>query len=222
MQYEPGTYVIMANVTDGIDTLSVTWQTDIITSVELTTFAAQFSGFEGVEVSWETSREIDNAGFNVLRSLSENGTFEKINDELIASDEEGSYKLIDKDVEAGTRYYYKLEDIDINGVVFEHEAISIDISVPETFELSQNYPNPFNPETKIRYQLPQTTDVLIRIYDVLGRTVRTMVNEKIDAGYHIITWDATNDAGVRISSGVYYYRIVAGEYTITKKMLLLK
>jgi len=129
---------------------------------------------------------------------------------------------LDNSVKAGGTYYYKLVDVNINGVRTEHGPISIKITAPEKFELSQNYPNPFNPETKIRYQLPSASSVEIRIFDVLGRDVKTLVSQDVEAGYHIANWDARNNDGVQVSSGVYYYYIRAGEYKITKKMLLMK
>ncbi|MEE8418233.1 MAG: T9SS type A sorting domain-containing protein, partial [candidate division Zixibacteria bacterium] len=92
-----------------------------------------------------------------------------------------------------------------------------DIPSPEKFSISQNYPNPFNAMTVIRYSLPEPSDVIIEIYDILGRKVETLVNEKQPVGYHQEIWDAT----VR-SSGIYFYRIQAGDHSETRKMVLIK
>jgi len=90
-------------------------------------------------------------------------------------------------------------------------------SRPTTFALSQNYPNPFNPSTIISYQLPKNSLVTLKIYDVLGRQVATLVNGREPAGSHSVSFN-----GDRLSSGVYFYRLVAGGYTSVRKMILVK
>ena len=94
--------------------------------------------------------------------------------------------------------------------------------IPEEFSLRQNYPNPFNPVTTLRYDLPEQTHVNITVYDMLGRKVRTILNQQQDPGYKSLIWDATNDYGKPVSAGMYLYQIQAGEYISTKKMVLLK
>jgi len=94
--------------------------------------------------------------------------------------------------------------------------------LPETYALHQNYPNPFNPKTTLRYDLPENSHVNITVYDMLGRVVKTMVNQTQNAGFRFIIWDATNDYGKPVSAGIYLYQIQAGEYMQTKKMVLLK
>ena len=94
--------------------------------------------------------------------------------------------------------------------------------IPETFALHQNYPNPFNPETTIRYDLPESENVQIMIYDLMGRQIRTLVSEHQEAGYRLIRWDALNDRGQGVSAGMYIYTIQAGEFREVKKMVLLK
>ena len=93
---------------------------------------------------------------------------------------------------------------------------------PEQFSLHQNYPNPFNPTTSLRYDLPENNLVNITIYDMMGKQVKTLVNQTQDAGYKSVIWDATNDYGKPVSAGIYLYQIQAGEYIQTKKMVLLK
>ena len=83
--------------------------------------------------------------------------------------------------------------------------------------MSQNYPNPFNPSTKLKYSVPQTSRVQIKVYDVLGNEVATLVNEEKPAGVYEANWNAAN-----LSSGVYFYQIKAGNYVETKKMILMK
>ena len=89
--------------------------------------------------------------------------------------------------------------------------------MPQTFLLSQNYPNPFNPRTEIRYQIPSSGHVSLRVYNILGQEVRTLVDRIVDEGHHVVTWDASD-----MASGVYFYRLTAGEFTDTKRMVLMK
>jgi hypothetical protein len=94
--------------------------------------------------------------------------------------------------------------------------------IPEVFALHQNYPNPFNPITTLRYDLPENSLVSITIYDIMGREVRTLVNQTQDAGFKSVLWNVTNDYGKPVSAGVYLYQIQAGEFVQTRKMVLLK
>lgn len=96
------------------------------------------------------------------------------------------------------------------------------ISLPTAFALDQNYPNPFNPTTTIKFALPKDATVTLRVYDVLGRVVRTLVNQRVSAGYQQVVWDGRNEAGSQVSSGMYIYHISAGAFTSTKKMMMLK
>ena len=108
-------------------------------------------------------------------------------------------------------------------IVVENAAAEL----PQVFSLSPNYPNPFNPSTTIKFQLPEkngtaTVRTVLRVYDILGRRVRTIVDEDMSPGFYTKQWDGLNDNGVGISSGVYFYSITAGKFRETKKMLLLK
>jgi len=94
--------------------------------------------------------------------------------------------------------------------------------LPIQYALHQNYPNPFNPITTLRYELPENGLVNIIIYDMLGKQVKTLINQTQDAGYRSVIWDATNDYGKPVSAGIYLYRIQAGKYISTKKIVLLK
>jgi formylglycine-generating enzyme required for sulfatase activity len=107
-------------------------------------------------------------------------------------------------------------------VIREQLDAKIETILPERFTLHQNYPNPFNPVTTLRYDLPKNSLVTIIIYDMMGREVKTLINQTQDAGYRSVIWDATNDYGKPVSAGIYLYQIQAGEYISTKKMVLLK
>jgi hypothetical protein len=95
-------------------------------------------------------------------------------------------------------------------------------NIPEQFALHQNYPNPFNPTTTIEYDLPKDAHVYLVIYDILGRELRTLVDQHQEPGYRSVIWDGTNDQGTHVGAGVYLYRVQAGKYAKTHKMVLLK
>ena len=126
-------------------------------------------------------------------------------------------------------------DMDMSGVMNDGypylwyqdgDATSLDVSdapvLPDGFAIHQNYPNPFNPTTTISYDLPKRSQVTLGIYDLLGKQIKTLVNQSQDAGNKIAVWDGTNNLGRQVSAGVYLYQIQAGEFTQTRKMLFLK
>ncbi len=105
-----------------------------------------------------------------------------------------------------------------NGSVSVNEQINL----PSSITLEQNYPNPFNPTTTISYDLPKRSQVTLGIYDLLGKQIKTLVNQSQDVGNKIAVWDGTDNLGRQVSAGVYLYQIQAGEFIQTRKMLLLK
>lgn len=104
----------------------------------------------------------------------------------------------------------------LTGVVSQNDQ------VPWGFSLEQNYPNPFNPSTEIQFTIPKFQQVSLVVYDLLGRKVKTLVNEQRHAGQHIVTWNGTSDMGVSVASGVYFFQLKAGDLSKTRKMMLLK
>ena len=120
-------------------------------------------------------------------------------------------------IEISYRYFNKGNELISAG--YEEMMLS---PVPQNFELHQNYPNPFNPITTIRYDLPQEGHVMLAIYDILGREVVKLVNQRMSAGYHASTWDTKDNFGRSISGGIYFYQIQTPGYTKTNKMVLLK
>lgn len=94
--------------------------------------------------------------------------------------------------------------------------------IPTQFELSQNYPNPFNPTTKIAYSLPQNSYVSIKVYDMLGREVKTLANTEMLAGNHSVDWNGDDNSGIKVASGAYIYKITASNFVAVKKMILIK
>ena len=101
-------------------------------------------------------------------------------------------------------------------------STSSDISIPNQFTLHQNYPNPFNPITTLKYDLPEDSFVDITVYDMLGNVVNNLINKNQNSGSKSVQWNATNNQGESVSAGVYLYKIQAGEFSQTKKMILLK
>ena len=96
------------------------------------------------------------------------------------------------------------------------------VGLPTDFALHENYPNPFNPSTNLRFDLPDVSDVNIVIYNMVGQKIRSFRMNGMSAGYHSLTWDATNDYGDQVSAGVYFYQLQTKEFVKTRKMILLK
>jgi len=108
------------------------------------------------------------------------------------------------------------------GGLISLEARSGGAPIPTTYELSQNVPNPFNPSTQVQFALPKAGQVNLSIYNVLGQEVTTLVDGFLPAGYQTVTWNGTDRSGHTVASGVYFYKIRAGEFSETKKMMMLK
>ncbi|MFQ6032538.1 MAG: T9SS type A sorting domain-containing protein [Candidatus Zixiibacteriota bacterium] len=113
-------------------------------------------------------------------------------------------------------------------LLIDYESVHTDVEEDESasqiedFELSQNYPNPFNPETHISFSLPKRKEVSLEVYNVYGQKVRTLLNTTLPVGWYKVTWDGKDDEGISVASGVYFYRLLAGDKMYTKKMILMK
>ena len=137
--------------------------------------------------------------------------------------------FVDADVVELGAYEYWVTAVDHSGLESDpSNSVSAVLSadkapgLPTEFAINQNYPNPFNPSTQIQYALPEETKVVISIYDLMGRKVRTLVNDVQSAGYRNVMWNATNDMGRLVSAGVYIYSIQAGDFIQNRKMVLMK
>ncbi|HMQ70318.1 MAG TPA: T9SS type A sorting domain-containing protein [Ignavibacteria bacterium] len=195
---------------------------DVPLPVELTSFTSSAGG-RNVLLNWSTSYETNNYGFEIERKNSEDnsnwikaGSVRGFGNSTLSQ----NYSFEDKELNSG-RYNYRLKQIDFNGS-FEYFNLTgdVNIGIPEKYYLSQNYPNPFNPSTVIKYSLPENENILIKVFDVTGKEVMTLVNEKQNAGYYSIEF-----SGRDLSSGVYFYSLITGENanTIdTKRMILVK
>jgi hypothetical protein len=186
--------------------------------VELSSFSAQRVE-RGVELVWTTASEKNNAGFEVQRRSEKQASEEWqvlgfVKGNGTTSDAK-SYSFVDRT--ASGKVQYRLKQVDFDGTFEYSPVIEVEAGMPRTFELGQNYPNPFNPTTLISYQLPVASEVSLKVYDVLGREVMTLVNGKQDAGSYNLNFNASN-----LSSGVYFYRLQAGSFVQTKKMMLVK
>ncbi|KPJ63503.1 hypothetical protein AMJ44_14390 [candidate division WOR-1 bacterium DG_54_3] len=118
--------------------------------------------------------------------------------------------------------YYKRSGFGCDGWEVSVDQVQEAMAIPSQYSLSQNYPNPFNPDTRIEYSLPQDSQVKLTVYNTLGQRVKTLVNEEQKSGFHTVRWNGENEEGRDVSSGIYFYRMVAGNFSQTKKMVILK
>lgn len=185
--------------------------------VELVSFTYSINGND-IILNWSTATESNNYGFEILRKDSDSewknigfikGAGNSVNFNV--------YRYEDKNLNPG-KYSYRLKQIDYSGA-FKYYDLSetVKIGVPDRFELMQNYPNPFNPSTVISWQSPVGSRQTIRVYDVLGNEVVTLLDEYREAGRYEIEFNASG-----LASGIYYYKLNAGEFVSVKKMLLIK
>ena len=183
--------------------------------VELTSFTSSIID-KNVQLNWSTATEINNRGFEVQRKSS-TGDFVPVAfiEGHGTTQQPQSYSYTDK-VEAG-KYSYRLKQVDFNGVFSYTDPIEVDARIPAKFGLSQNYPNPFNPTTTINYDVAKETNVSLKVYDAIGNEIVTLVNETKAPGTYDVIFDASS-----LSNGVYFYKIQAGNFTATKKLILMK
>ena len=189
-----------------------------VTPVELTSFTASLS-VSSVQLNWVTASEINNSGFEILRHAQNEYDWRKIGfvQGFGTTTESKSYSFIDENVREGI-YKYRLKQIDFDGTCKYSDEVEIIVeSTSNEFVLDQNYPNPFNPTTTINYSLKDNSQVSLKIFNTLGEEIKTLVNEIKPAGNFQVEFDASE-----LPSGVYIYRMQAGDFVSTKKMLMLK
>ncbi len=198
--------------------------------VEMTTLTVTARQSQA-ELRWFTATETNNYGFEIERRSTS-----PVSPPYQGGDDRGGwikvgfvrgsgtsstpkeYTFTDKNLSSG-RYVYRLKQIDQDGSFKYSQSVEVEIGLePKVFSLSQNYPNPFNPTTTIEFTLAEDSKVSLKIYDILGRHIMTLVNEELKAGMlHQIPLDAS-----RLSSGVYFYRLDAGKNSMVKKLTLIK
>ena len=184
--------------------------------VELLSFTYALD-MNDVLLSWSTATETNNKGFEVQRRSAGEWTTIAFVDGNNSSASQSNYSYLDADLKSGT-YSYRLKQVDYDGSFTYLELKSeVTIGVPDEYSLSQNYPNPFNPSTTIRYSIKTGGEVTLRVYDILGNEVATLVNEVQEPGYYTVNFNGAN-----LSSGVYVYTLESGEFSGVKKLLLMK
>lgn len=196
--------------------------------VELISFNASVNNNE-VFLNWSTASETNNSHFEIQKSIDGIGyTNIGIVEGSGTTTETKHYSFTDKEIVLGKKFY-RLKQVDYDGSFNFSNIVEAEISSPEKFELSQNYPNPFNPTTKISYSVPsnvksEMSNIVLKVYDVLGNEVATLVNEYKEAGSYEIEFD-----GSSLSSGMYIYKLTAtpnggqaGSFTSTRKLVLIK
>lgn len=189
--------------------------------VELVSFTANTTNEGNVLLNWTTASEINNQGFEIERSqMSEirEQSWKKIGyvSGFGTSTEPTSYSFTDENVTTGT-YHYRLKQIDFDGSYKYSDEINFNGFAPIEFNLYQNYPNPFNPTTKISWKSPVSSWQTLKVYDILGNEVATLVDGYKPAGSYQVEFNASG-----LTSGVYFYELKAGEYSNIKKLILMK
>jgi hypothetical protein len=180
-------------------------------AVELASFEAA-AGDGHVTLTWRTAAEIESHSFNIYRD-----------DEVIATldafGDAHDYTYVDRQVTNGETYTYQLGDVDLSGVETMHPMVCsvTPNAVPGEYALEQNYPNPFNPSTDISYAIPAETHVTLKVYNLLGQEIVSLVDEVKEAGQHTVSWNAADQA-----SGVYFYSLQTDDFSATKKMVFMK
>jgi len=188
---------------------------------------SDFDGNGSVE-SWEA--EVEGCLTNLRISLPPTG-IDSVAWQLIAQDSSNlnlrkaywNYLLITNDGSKGYHNPFFAIQVLLTSRNYTVGIQQAGTEVPEVYELSQNYPNPFNPTTKIDFAIPKTGAVSLKIYDITGKEIRTLVNgETMFAGKYTVDWNSVNNTGQQVASGVYFYRIISDSYVNTKKMMLIK
>jgi hypothetical protein len=201
--------------------------------VELSSLSAEAEK-NTVTLRWSTASEINNKGFEVEKHTSTSlsmTNWEKAGfiEGKGSTAERQNYIFSEKELNVGS-YSYRLKQIDFDGSYEYSDIVEVDVEAPSVFTLMQNYPNPFNPMTKIEYSLPENAEVRLDIYNTIGELVKTLVNTTMEAGYQVISFDASN-----LPSGTYIYQVKAtpvlpggrakghtNTFIDSKKMMLVK
>jgi len=188
-------------------------------TVQLASFTAATDG-PRVRLTWHLAAGTGHTGFHVYRSVGLQGERLRLTEQPIEGDTTLSFT--DTPPQSGT-YYYWVADFDRFGRSALHGPVIATLTtVPTIFRLRRNRPNPFNPTATIECDIPRAEHVVLRIFDTLGREVRTLVDTRQPAGFHRVVWDGTNREGQRVGSGVYLYTLTAGTFTQSMRMTLLK
>ncbi len=187
--------------------------------VELNSFAASSSG-NAVDLTWTTATETNNYGFNIEREkIGTDASWKTIG--FIPGNGTSAithrYSYMDNSISMDGSYLYRLGQVDNSGVLKYSSELEVAINLPKQFAVWQNYPNPFNSSTTISFNLPSRSFISLKVFDLIGREVATIVSEELQEGNYSRQWNASD-----LPSGTYFYRLQAGSFTETKKLVLLK
>jgi hypothetical protein len=190
---------------------------DMIVPVELTSFTGNVNNLGQVVLNWETATEVNNQGFEIERRT-ESSEYRTVGfvEGYGTTIEPRSYIYTDVTAENGINYY-RLKQVDFNGAYEYSPEVEVDVNGPLTFNLEQNYPNPFNPSTNIKYSVPESGNIRLSVYNIVGEEVAVLAEGFSESGVFEVTFDASN-----LSSGVYLYKLQSANSVQTKKMMLLK
>ena len=204
--------------------------TDASLPVTLSSFQA-IANKGSIQISWTTESEVNNLGFNLYRSETKEGDFVKIGKTIEGagnSSTKNTYSYTDKEVLTAHKYYYLLEDLSLDGKTTKHNIISAILKensneTANNFHLFQAYPNPCNPSTNIRYSVPKQSAITLKLYNMQGTLIKTLVSGNKAQGIYQIKWDGTDSRDQRVSNGIYIYKLASTTgYSETKKIILLK
>jgi len=201
------------------DSLIDSYVIDSPTPVELASFEAMLNG-NRVDLYWRTETEVNNYGFIIKRSSPSHGTiWETIGfvEGYGNSNSPKEYNYSDTNIKQSGKYNYRLKQIDNDGTYEYSDIVTVEVNVPDKFYLSQNYPNPFNPNTKIDFTIPEKNMVSLKVFNPMGELVSELVNETKEPGKYSVDFEASN-----LTSGIYIYRLHAGNFISNRKMILLK
>ncbi len=202
--------------------------------VELTSFYANPGNNNSILLLWSTASELNNFGFNIdrkrisqIEGYSSDWKIIGFVEGAGTKNSETKYLFNDTEFLNSGTYYYRLKQIDINGEYTYSHIVEVVIGKPDNYELFQNYPNPFNPSTIIKYSIPEDNFVTLKLFDIMGKEVATLLNnEWQEAGIHRYEFTSTNLKDNRLnynlSSGVYFYKLVSGKFSNVMKMILLR
>jgi C1A family cysteine protease len=191
------------------------------TPVELSSFSATVQKNQ-ICLDWITQCESNNYGFEVEKSI--DGTNFSTNQFIKGfgtTNITQYYSCTDKDLLVG-KYYYRLKQIDFDGQFTYSEKIEVYLKAPNNYSLTQNYPNPFNQNTQVYFQLPEYNRVTFKIFNVLGHEIKTLIDKELEAGFHSIIWDGNIQNGSIAPSGIYFYKIKAGSFNKTRRLILTR
>lgn len=192
-------------------------------AVTLTDFSCALVSGNSVTLRWATASESDLYKWIVERSP--DGTvYASVGEIRVPSPNPmgGSYTFTDKLEEPGM-YYYRIADVSLTGYKHYHDPLVVTFGAPAVYELGQNYPNPVSPgATTIKYALKAPGKTSLKVYNVLGEEVRTLVDQRQAANYYTVRWDGRDNGGKDVSNGVYFYKLTSGDFKATKKMTVLK